>query len=441
MITDDGKEIIAKYLLGQIPAYATHISLGCGSKPNSGSQVLDVDVANIVDNEAIITTATDHSLRVGQDVRVSDVGASFNGIYEISATPTSDTFTYNRETANTSASPVAGKVSLNFSEKPDMDFEMVRIPISSKGFVNEEGVSKLALSAEMPTEDRYEITEVGLWSAGSNANAGNSDSRILFSFSETEPWQLHTPVATTSIPTEFEPLDLGDNTNNINVTEQIFATNADNASLLSSIRKDRQEGARFLNYTILMRGDSADISSTFVTASASSHIHLDGRNISLVRNSPNDEIKIAVSVIAKDESNTTIPESTRIIIEFLQSENNESIGFARLTHDISGVDLVENRYIVINKKLNELETSPQFSWSDVKLTRIYVSVHEDVSDEEPSDEYYVALDAIRFDNLNSPNPLYAMTGYSVVETPLARPIYKIANTSNYIEFRFALGVI
>lgn len=33
MITDVGKEIISKYLLGQTPAYATHISIGCGAVP------------------------------------------------------------------------------------------------------------------------------------------------------------------------------------------------------------------------------------------------------------------------------------------------------------------------------------------------------------------------------------------------------------------------
>ena len=107
MITDTGKSIIGKYLLGQAPAYATHISLGCGAKPN--------------------TTGS-------------------------------------------------------FSEKETMDFEMIRVPISSRGFVNESGVTKISLSAEMPVENRYEISEVGIWSAGSNSAAVNSDSRALFTF-------------------------------------------------------------------------------------------------------------------------------------------------------------------------------------------------------------------------------------------------------------------
>ena len=33
MITNTGKSIIAKYLLGQAPAYASYIAIGCGATP------------------------------------------------------------------------------------------------------------------------------------------------------------------------------------------------------------------------------------------------------------------------------------------------------------------------------------------------------------------------------------------------------------------------
>jgi hypothetical protein len=35
MITNTGKNIIAKYLLGQAPAFASYIAVGCGPKPLS----------------------------------------------------------------------------------------------------------------------------------------------------------------------------------------------------------------------------------------------------------------------------------------------------------------------------------------------------------------------------------------------------------------------
>jgi hypothetical protein len=58
----------------------------------------------------------------------------------------------------------------------------------------------------------------------------------------------------------------------------------------------------------------------------------------------------------------------------------------------------------------------------------------------PTADYYVALDALRLENTSSINPLYGMTGYSVVKSPDLLPIVKVSNTANLVEFRFALDV-
>ena len=58
----------------------------------------------------------------------------------------------------------------------------------------------------------------------------------------------------------------------------------------------------------------------------------------------------------------------------------------------------------------------------------------------PSDDFYIALDAVRLENKSSGNPLYGLTGYSVIKNVDAYPITKLPNTSNYIEFRFAMDV-
>ena len=136
MITDTGKSIIGKYLLGQAPAYASYIAVGCGAQP--------------------LETADPYG---------------------------------------------------DYSEKQNLDFEMFRVPISSRGFVNDGATEKLVLTAELPTEERYEITEIGLYSAGSNPSAGAYDSKTVFAFTQGENWQYHTAVAATSIPTITEPLD------------------------------------------------------------------------------------------------------------------------------------------------------------------------------------------------------------------------------------------
>ena len=82
-------------------------------------------------------------------------------------------------------------------------------------------------------------------------------------------------------------------------------------------------------------------------------------------------------------------------------------------------------------KLEDVITSAQgFSW---KGTR-YVEIEFD----NFSAEWYVGIDAIRFDNVTTPNPLYVMSGYTSVGDGDA--LIKAANTNAYAEFRFGLNV-
>ena len=87
MITEKGKSIIAKYLIGQSPAYASYIAIGCGAKPLDSS----------------------------------------TGVFG------------------------------DYSDQKSLDFEMLRVPIISRGFVNEDGDDKIVLTAELPSDERYEI--------------------------------------------------------------------------------------------------------------------------------------------------------------------------------------------------------------------------------------------------------------------------------------------
>jgi hypothetical protein len=54
--------------------------------------------------------------------------------------------------------------------------------------------------------------------------------------------------------------------------------------------------------------------------------------------------------------------------------------------------------------------------------------------------YYLALDALRVDNVSTVNPLYGLTGYSIIQNADELPILKSPNTNNYIEYRFILDV-
>lgn len=444
MITNTGKSIIAKYLLGHAPAYASYIALGCGTKP---------------------LNATD----------------SYG----------------------------------DYSNKKSLDFEMFRVPISSKGFINENGVAKIVLTGELPTEERYEISEIGVYSAGANTNAGLYDSKTLLSFTSNEKWQYHTSNSMSDIPTIIAALDTaGDNV--ISTTNVAFQTNADNSIFYKPARANRYERCRFLNNTILLRGDMSALTNTvtlsnvvgsgttitytttsahklyvgdsvtisgvdpvnynmtatvatvpssttftitntaigsyvsggtvkvphFFIGSSSNHIHLNGASFDLSKNSGNDEVKLAFSLINKNGESTEVPDEIRIVADFA-STDDASAEFTRfetsLKHGTGNgeYDFSTNRYFVITKKLTDLFASQSFAWKSVTLVKFYITILKNGS---ASSNYYIALDALRLDNISTENPLYGLIGYSTVKNTNAETVIKNQNTNNYIEFRFVMDV-
>lgn len=376
MITNTGKAILAKYLIGQAPSYASYIAVGCGSKPQS---------------------------------------------------------------------LVAG--SSDYSAKESLDFEMFRVPITSRGYVTtDSNATELVLTAELPTEERYEITELGVYSAGANPSAGANDSRILYSFSSGENWELHDQDVAEAIISEFGALDTqGDNIIRSDVGNGgiIFATNADNSLFNTNTRIDRDERSRFLNSMIVMRGDFSSISKTnnvLVPDSQARHIHLTGTQIALDKNSPNDQIKLGFSVISKDGADAGNPATVRVVVEFASDDLAGANGqYARMQQEYTSSDFTDTRYIVMSQNLEDLIKSAEFSWSSMSIVKIYISVLDSLGDPDPN--YYVAVDAIRFENLNTKNALYGLTGYTVLKTENAHPVVKEANTANLVEFRFAMDVV
>lgn len=395
MITNVGKGILAKYLIGQAPAYASYIAVGCGPQA------------------------------------LNSEGPGFT--------------TEQRQ---------------EFSAKTSLDFEMFRVPVISRGYVNENNSVKLVLTAELPTEERYEITEVGVFSAGSNPSAGAFDSKTVYSFTQTEGWEHHTSTGLkSSIPTVYVPLD-SDNDNvitgeyfvNGELTDTpVFHTNADNRTFTNSSRVNKNERSRFLNNIVMIRGNDSSINrnpdGSLVAESSSNHIHVTNAAFNFNKNSPTDELRLAFSVINKDSSYTVEPDNVKILLEFSSADNTDSGEYAKMYVDVDNElfigsgdqsqDFSTNRYVVVKKQLQELEYTANFNWDVVTTVKIYACVEEAGL---PSDNYYVALDGLRLENLATNNPLYGLSGYSVLKTDGALPIIKLANTSNFIEFRLAVGV-
>jgi hypothetical protein len=309
--------------------------------------------------------------------------------------------------------------------------------------------------------------------AGSNPSAGAYDSKTVFAFTNTENWQHHTSSASLTIPNIPAQLDTeDDNTISgeylINASTRqydpiagvltatpVFQANSDNSIFYKPSRSNRYERCRFLNNVILIKGndsnltiseDSGPTEDHFVVESGSNHIHLTGANIDFTRNSPTDQLKLAFSLINKNGNSLTIPDTVRILVDFASTDTSTG-EFARFEAEInqgssgnlenSIADFETNRYFVITKQLQELYTSANFTWNAVTVVKIYACV---IDGGVPSADYYVALDAVRLENVATVNPLYGMTGYSIIKTEGAETIVKSPNTSNYIEFRFSVGV-
>ena len=407
MITNTGKNILAKYLVGQAPAYASYISFGCGKQPK-------------------------------------EAGDSFT-LQEID----------------------------EYAAKQNMEFEMFRAPIISRGYVNDGDTTQVVFTAEIPTEERYEITEVGVFSAASNPAAGTNDSRVLFSFTDSENWEYHTATESKTInfyQQQLSQSSFDENTgeysvpeggldDSINIEDPVFAANSDNAIFDDAIRVNRNERCRFLNNTIFMQGDFSEIRGTgddiyydtdpeqTSPAYNPNHIHLNGVSVNLEKASGRDQMKVAYSIVNKDVSaSPPEPTSASIIVEFASADTvvDTDKEYARFKIYNDSVNFSTNRYFVETKNLEDLEYSPNFSWNRVSVVKIYSSVEETASNY--SDNLYVALDAIRYENVTSQNPLYGMSGYTVVRNSNAAgtnplPIIKNANTSNLMEFRFGLSVL
>lgn len=360
MITKTGQGILAKYLIGQSPAYASYIAIGCGAKP----------------------------------------------------------------LASTSQFPSGG-----YSDQEALEFEMTRMRIISRGYVVENNVAKIVLTAELPTEERYEITEIGVYPSASNDQVANTDSKTLLKFGSSEAW---TAGGTSTIPTVTSKLQtkISDTAN----IPTIFRANADNAGLNDGNRENGQR-PRFLNESIFVRGGETTT------------LQLSDINLDLSQNSPNDELRLAFSILNNDGlASGVVPSAATITVKFING-TAQNAAYATMTFTATsgtgGVDFSSYRYAVVKKKIGDLVlSSPSFDFKNISKVEVAVSVTG--ANSATADSFYVGIDALRLENLTSFTSLYGLTAYSPIvnvnSSNDAAPVIKQSNTSNFIEFRFNVGV-
>lgn len=458
MITTTGKSIIAKYLIGQAPAYASYIAVGCGLNPETTSYTVKNKalsgtsmtltttanhsivagdkvfisglgtlfdgartVASVTSNTMTITTtaipatttiahstpavgfatattATAHGLSIGDVITITGT-TEFNNTDVVISDATVTTFTFpDASTSNgadmvgtiTIDAPHSGTVSLDFSLKENLDFEMFRVPIISRSYsVNENGVSQIVFSGELPTQERYYMTEAGVFSAGSNPIAVASDSRLLYSFSSIENWEYHNSEGIDPIVAPANGVAPAATYGGSSyVISAVISPNLDPAFLLdntdgifSSIDRSTmqyREQPRMLQNSIVVAGNMSNIntSATTWTASNEPHIHLTNQTYPMDVNSSSDEMVLAFSVIRRYAGDSN-PTSVYIMVEFSSEENDANQAYAKMQIELSSADFSDNNgyyYFVKRKTLADLLRSANFSWENVKIAKVYAEV-------------------------------------------------------------------
>jgi len=387
MITTNGKNIVAKYLLNQAPEFASHIAIGVGGQ----------------------------------------------------AYPTSSSATWSASVQS-------------------LEFEVGRVPILSKGLLKEDGQEKIVFKAELPIEQRYKITELGLYPAATNAVAGNFDSRIISTFSNSEPWAYSNNIDNSGTVLYIGPVPISSSpTGNIDITVQewddFIFINSNSSIFEYSDRLNRGEPPRYLNRSLSVSGSTsvvvgASANSSLIDTSSSASYYIENNSISLNlgKNLPTDQIKLAFSVVSLARSGVSAqaPDNVKIRLEFLNNSGaSTSKAFVNIAlQDVDAVNpeksLDNSRYQVITKSLSDFTTTPNFSWSSVNGVRIYTCIHDDSNIK--TGEHFVFYDGLRFENVSSYNPLYSLVAAEYVKTLDENPILKRENSTSYVEYRFGIGV-
>lgn len=317
----------------------------------------------------------------------------------------------------------------DYSTKDSLVFETHRMPIISRGYIVDNNQAKIVLTAELPSEERYEITEIGIYPAMANNLAPNTDSKMLFKFGNAENWTVNGtgPIALVS---ERLATTISSTTINGSAIGSIFRANADNAGLDTIYRVENYQRPRFQNEKVFIRLSSTD------------GLYLSGLNLDLSESSPSDEISVAFTILNDNEAASTNPDSVKVVLSFKDANSKYATADFLAEDGVASINFPDNRYVVISKKISDFTVDADFDFKAISQAQI--SVQSTVTSPDTKANFYVAVDGVRLENKTSINPLYGLTAYSPIinvdadDNPVT--IVKQPNTSNLIEFRFNVGV-
>ena len=395
MITTYGKQVIAKYLAGQVSSPFSHLAIGTGPYPGA--------------------PATETGLE-----------------------------------ANTR-----------------LDAEALRVPIDSVSVGNNEGDLYLSLSAVLPAEQRYEISELGVYTAYNDTESTSKQDTNICHFSRGEGWEQ------SSSPTEISYCDEIDGTTPGNLDTALttdpghslryaFFTDSSN-SFFTYAGRNKYATAKNLNDVLAVRFDMSTQAS--IAGGAGEYLSAPiSVNLASARSS--DQLVLTFAIINKDATlygTDAAPDFVHIMLEFksasgssdyyrfqvaVQQANGASDVDAPETLDIEDTPWFCRNHVIsgseVNLSQNKQSTtkSDDFSWGDVGVINLYVYGKADVGGAHVAtdDDFYVLLDNLQFVSNNRDNPNYGLVAYSVVQNPLEETIKKYNGERTRVEYRIGIDL-
>jgi hypothetical protein len=384
MITERGKTILGKYMAGQNESTFSYLAIGIGAKPAFSTNIVDIEAEAKYGDWYPNTSAAgkNWSYKRYNDTNSETIDQGF--------VPEYDKVGVDYDNANGI---------IRYSDMKELDYEVLRVPITESGieFVSQlvdvdngstrsAALTDIILTGTLPSLGEYRFTEIGIYSAQSNAIASSKPSEVLFNFGNvTEAWADNNGTAIPLVQTTTAPSALG-------------FYKSDNAYFSHNDRVKTQSRPRAGQFCLFLKDGST------VVHSASAFNFTDVR--------PDDQFRLAYFF---NSAITTSDSSLNIIEVTFKDKDNQYVSatlksnaeyFAE-TNECIPTTYKGNLYGVAFAKVSDFFGSPEFSWSNVSSISI------------TSESRDVFLDSFKYVSTNHNNPNYGLISYSVVQNKAA----------------------
>lgn len=193
-ITETGRVLAIKTLMGAIPNFGGSIHLGIDSSYNIyGYAPTQIVVSGTTPSQTVVITVSSHTLSTGNTVSISGITATgitaLNGTTQVITATTSTTITFTCTTSITNATySTAGTLGTfgQLATNTRLGFRVNSTPVLSSNIDNSVAYDAILFKAKIDDPSYYKIYEVGLYSDALLSGGKTSRNELLVSFEPSE---------------------------------------------------------------------------------------------------------------------------------------------------------------------------------------------------------------------------------------------------------------